>query len=39
MLLHSWNKYKIIFAKVLKDVGIEVPKSIGARLKYSVQQT
>ena len=32
----QWNKCKTIFTKMLKDVGIEVPKSIETRSKFSM---
>ena len=36
LLLHNKNKYKNIFSKMLKDVGIEVPRHIKTRLKCSM---
>ena len=31
-----YDKYKNIFTKMLKDVGMEVPKSIETRSKFSM---
>ena len=36
MLLHTVKTSKNIFTKMLKDVGIEVPKSIETRSKYTM---
>ena len=37
--IYAWNKFykcKSIFTKMLKDVGMEVPKSIETRSKFSI---